>query len=65
MKTGLEKWKEDRTSEITKTNIDQATNEIYHLVYKCKYCKYHNGKDCLRDNASWEGIHSYLKGTVD
>ena len=59
--TGLERWKEDEKKRIEEADIRVASNSIWYRIDKCKYCKYHVNKMCIKDRACVEGIIGYLE----
>ena len=61
----LDKYKKEQTKKIEKLTLTKAVEEIVLTVNKCKYCKYHKQKVCLRGTTEtyicMEGIKEYLK----
>ena len=61
---GLEKYKNDKLKELENIDINRATNDIWHTINKCKYCKYHISKFCVKEDYCWEGIYKYLEEEI-
>ena len=61
----LDKYKQDRIKEIEKMKLNKAIEEISLTVHKCKYCKYHKRKVCIRgvteNYICMDGIREYLE----
>lgn len=70
--TGLEKWEEEERAYIEKVikgGKHRVAVEIYANMWKCKYCKYHKNKGCLKGkdleaSVCLEGITEYLESEV-
>ena len=67
--TGLEKWKKDEMGKIEKADLRVALNSIWYRIDKCKYCKYHINKECIKGMKAramdcLDGMTEYLEGEV-